>query len=176
MFGLDNFSDYEEMSAGDSSQSSDSATHLTNNHHRARHHPTTDSPITITQLFAALSRAARRVGSNTSTGAPNSTSSGVSTETGSSNSNSGGIITYEMFDRAMQQAFATTPTSNPASNPMNQSMRSTPSGNNSAGATPGGQAPALQTQINVMHQMGLVNDAINIQALQLTNGHFQVAN
>lgn len=72
---------------------------------------------------------------------------------------SSGPITIEMFYNAMQQVL------NPSSRAEVTAQPST--------AEPDSQN--LQTQINLMHEMGLTNDGINVQALQVTNGDVQAA-
>lgn len=72
---------------------------------------------------------------------------------------SAGPITIEMFYNAMQQVL------NPNSRSETTARAST--------AEPDSQN--LQTQINLMHEMGLTNDGINVQALQVTNGDVQAA-
>lgn len=144
-YSLDNLSDDEEM-AGDSSQSSDSAqpanTPINQPH----------STITTAQLAAALSRARAR-------GFPLSNSPSTTSTT----STTSGVITTEMFSRAMQQAFATTPTPAVAS-PVPPIL------------PPVLPQPAdLQRQLAQMHEMGLQDDTANVQALQFTNGDVQAA-
>lgn len=109
-----------------------------------------NSAITTAQLAAALSRAGAR-------GFPLSTSS--SATSGSSASNSG-VITTEMFTQAIQQAFASAPT------PPNSAPPVPP-------AIP--QFADLQRQLAQMHEIGLSDDAVNVQALQFTNGDVQAA-
>ncbi|XP_034943368.1 ubiquitin-like protein 7 [Chelonus insularis] len=145
-YSLDNLSDDEEM-AGDSSQSSDSA------QHNASSGTGGGAAITTAQLAVALSRA----GAGTGVGARSFplSSSSSSTSTGSLNS----VITTEMFNQAMQQAFAS------ASNisglpPMPPTLP---------------QASDLQPQLAQMHEIGLHDDSVNIQALQFTNGDVQAA-
>lgn len=154
-YSLDNLSDDEEM-AGDSSQSSDSAQPpaLTTSQ--------SSSAITTEQLEAALSyaRANYRSLYARSRNYPLSNSSS-STSGASTNS---GVITTEMFSQAMQQAFASTP----AAAPLTPSMRPV-----LPPVLP--QAADLQRQLAQMHEIGLQDDAVNVQALQFTNGDVQAA-
>lgn len=144
-YSLDNLSDDEEM-AGDSSQSSDST--------QPPNLSTNSSNTTITaaQLAAAVSRARAR--SFPLSNSPSSTSAG------SANS---GVITTEMFMQAMQQASAATPglISDDTLPPILPPVLP--------------QFTDLQRQLAQMHEMGLQDDTLNIQALQFTNGDVQAA-
>ncbi|XP_076162885.1 ubiquitin-like protein 7 isoform X2 [Ptiloglossa arizonensis] len=144
-YNLDNLSDDEEM-AGDSSQSSDST--------QPPNLSTNSSNATIiaAELAAAVSRARVR-------SFPLSNSSS-STSGGGTNS---GVITTEMFTQAMQQASAATPglISDPILPPILPPVLP--------------QFTDLQRQLAQMHEMGLQDDTLNIQALQFTNGDVQAA-
>lgn len=145
-YSLDNLSDDEEM-AGDSSQSSDSAQPTSTPINQPH------SAITTAQLAAALSRARAR-----GFPVPNSPST-TSTTSGPTS----GVITTEMFSRAMQQAFATAPAPVAAS----------PAPPILPPVLP--QPADLQRQLAQMHEMGLQDDTVNVQALQFTNGDVQAA-
>ncbi|XP_066585058.1 ubiquitin-like protein 7 [Prorops nasuta] len=146
-YSLENLSDDEEM-AGDSSQSSDSA-----QPGNASSTPSC-SAITTAQLAAALSRAGARTAQ---------ISSSSSSASSANNIPNPGVITTEMFSQAMQQAFASTPppTTNPSIPPILPPMLP--------------QFADLQRQLAQMHEMGLQDDTINVQALQFTNGDVQAA-
>ncbi|KAG7208570.1 hypothetical protein KM043_014783 [Ampulex compressa] len=145
-YSLDNLSDDEEM-AGDSSQSSDSAQPV----NVASGNPP-NSTITTAQLAAALSRARAR----------NFVHSNSPSTTSASGGNSG-VITTEMFSQAMQQAFATAPP--PVVAPTLPPILSP--------VLP--QFTDLQRQLAQMHEMGLQDDIVNIQALEFTNGDVHAA-
>ncbi|XP_043249581.1 ubiquitin-like protein 7 [Colletes gigas] len=135
----------EEM-AGDSSQSSDSTQPPNLNTN------STNATIIAAELAAAVSRArVRRF--------PLSNSSS-STSGGGTNA---GVITTEMFTQAMQQASAATPglISDPILPPILPPVLP--------------QFTDLQRQLAQMHEIGLQNDTLNIQALQFTNGDVQAA-
>lgn len=106
-----------------------------------------NSAITTAQLAAALARAGAR-------GFPLSTSSSTSGSGSSSR-----LITTEMFSQAMQQAFSSGSTQ-PLAPPLPPVLP---------------QPSELQTQLAQMHEMGLRDDAVNVQALQFTNGDVQAA-
>ncbi|XP_003700772.1 ubiquitin-like protein 7 isoform X2 [Megachile rotundata] len=142
---LDNLSDDEEM-AGDSSQSSDS-TQPSN----MSNNPS-NSAITVAQLAAAVSRARAR--SFPLSNSPSSTSA---------SSTNSGVITTEMFTQAMQQASAATP----------GLINDTPLPPILPAVLP--QFTDLQRQLAQMHELGLQDDTINIQALHFTNGDVQAA-
>lgn len=155
-YSLDNLSDDEEM-AGDSSQSSDSTQPSLLNRYLS------NSAVTTAQLAAALSRTGARGFPYTGT-----LSSSSSSSSSRANRNSG-VITTEMFSQAMQQAFAFTPiqSSNNASTP------STPT--STAATTTATQSVNIQRQLAQMHEIGLLDDSVNLQALQITNGDVQAA-
>lgn len=160
-YSLDNLSDDEEM-AGDSSQSSDSAQP---NLHSAFN--SNAAAITTAQLAAALSRAGAR-------GFPLSTSS--SSTSGSSGVSNSGLITTEMFTQAIQQAFASAPAA-----PSNSLTSAASTGIPPVSAPLPLIQPAipqisdLERQLAQMHEMGLQDDTVNVQALQFTNGDVQAA-
>ncbi|XP_051157872.1 ubiquitin-like protein 7 [Leptopilina boulardi] len=145
-YSLDNLSDDEEM-AGDSSQSSDSTQPSLLNRYPS------NSAVTTAQLAAALSRTGAR-------GFPYSGGTLSSSSSSSRASRNSGVITTEMFSQAMQQAFAFNPSSN-------VSTPSTP--------TSPPQSVDIQRQLAQMHEIGLLDDSVNLQALQITNGDVQAA-
>ncbi|KAJ8956982.1 hypothetical protein NQ318_012146 [Aromia moschata] len=113
--------------------------------------------ITAAQLAAAIANATNTQFNTNSAGMPSTPTSG------------GNVITNEMFTNAIQQAFAF--------------------GGSSGGG--GGFSPAtpsrsdeesmenimrrLQPQLQQMHEMGLVNDSVNVRALQATSGDVNAA-
>ena len=113
-----------------------------------------NSTITTAQLAAALSRAGGR-------GFPHSGSSSSSSRA----SRNSGVITTEMFSQAMQQAFASAP-SGPAG-ASGVAAPSSPSANS--------QSIDTQRQLAQMNEIGLLDDAVNLQALHVTNGDVQAA-
>lgn len=116
--------------------------------------------ITAAQLAAAIANA-----TNATFGLSSSPANNTSTPT-----SSGNIITSEMFSNAMQQAFASTQNlsaGNNFSNPL------TPTRNVSESFE--AITRRLQPQLQQMREMGLVNDAVNIRALQTTSGDVQAA-
>ncbi|KAG5892922.1 hypothetical protein JTB14_006237 [Gonioctena quinquepunctata] len=109
--------------------------------------------ITAAQLAAAIANATNTQFNSNSVGLP-STPSG------------GNVITNEMFSNAIQQAFALGGGSNESS-----SME--------ASARPEDDMQTLsvvwQVQLQQMHEMGLLNDVVNIRALKVTNGDVNAA-
>lgn len=166
MYSLENFSDDEEM-AGDSSQSSDS-TQPSYSANQSR------SQINANMLASAISRAQRSTSASGNIGGPSSSFSPL-------NTGGSGVITFEMFNQAMQQAVASSSTATVSTNPSNSSLNSSQSSPSLASlSTPQSNTPSsnsndLQRQISLMHEMGLRNDGVNIQALQITNGDVQAA-
>ncbi|XP_074110336.1 ubiquitin-like protein 7 [Cotesia typhae] len=161
-YSLDNLSD-DEM-AGDSSQSSDSA------HHQNGSSRTGTMAITTAQLATALARA----GAGAQSAPPPSSSSSSGSIGIGYNS---GIITTEMFTQAMQQAFASTGGVQAASPALQSATSANPAAPPAAAAAAAG-LPAgnnLDRQLAQMHEIGLQNDTINIQALEFTNGDVQAA-
>lgn len=115
--------------------------------------------ITAAQLAAAIANATDTQFNTYSAGVPTASDS------------SGNIITNEMFSNAIQQAFA---------------MGGSNSGGNNGGFSP--STPAREdgesmesmtrrweSQLQQMHEMGLINDDINVRALQATNGDVSTA-
>ncbi|CAK9831593.1 Ubiquitin-like protein 7 [Anthophora retusa] len=107
-----------------------------------------NSIITDAQLAAAVSRARAR--SFPLSNSPSSTSAA---------STNSGIITTEMFTQAMQQASAATPglLSDSSWTPILP------------------QFTDLQRQLTQMHELGLLDDTLNMRALYFTNGDVQAA-
>ncbi|KAJ8950138.1 hypothetical protein NQ314_007991 [Rhamnusium bicolor] len=111
--------------------------------------------ITAAQLAAAIANATNTQFNTNSAGMP-------STPTSSSN-----VITSEMFTSAIQQAFA---------------FGGSGSGSFSPGTPNRGEEETLesitrrlQPQLQQMHEMGLVNDSVNVRALQATAGDVNAA-
>ncbi|XP_012267952.1 ubiquitin-like protein 7 [Athalia rosae] len=77
----------------------------------------------------------------------------------SSSTSGSRLITTEMFSQAIQQAFSSGSTQ-PLVPPLPPVLP---------------QPSELQTQLAQMHEMGLQDDAVNVQALQFTNGDVQAA-
>ncbi|KAK7866613.1 hypothetical protein R5R35_010444 [Gryllus longicercus] len=152
-YSLDALSDEEEM---DSSQSSDSQPRPGDNMGESAF-----STITAAQLAAALASA---------TASPQPSSSGAS-GAGSIHGSSG-IITSEMFSQAMQQAIANVGSSGSVST--GADANASPGG---SGENPDVEAltQRLSRQLQQMREMGLHNNAVNIQALQATGGDVQAA-
>lgn len=153
VFSPDGYSG-EEM---DSSQSSDSPT--------ARSSSSSLGGITSSQLEAALA-------------AVGSAHAGASTSGASSSRNSGqdrsGLITPEMFNSALQQAFQGIALPNFSSSPV------TPRGGapTLSGATENNTyalAERMSQQLQQMRELGLRDQMFNMQALQITNGDVQAA-
>ncbi|KAB0800363.1 hypothetical protein PPYR_06103 [Photinus pyralis] len=113
--------------------------------------------ITAAQLAAAIANATTATYGLSSS--PGNTSS---TPTGGTNN----IITSEMFSNAMQQAFALSQNQTPPTNRLGSP--SVPEGFEA-------MTRRLQPQLQQMREMGLVNEVINIRALQTTSGDVQAA-
>ncbi|CAH1170270.1 unnamed protein product [Phaedon cochleariae] len=114
--------------------------------------------ITAAQLAAAIANATNTQFNTNSAGVPSTTNSGSQ------------LITNEMFSNAIQQAFAfgggpATPSSNV------NSGTSAPSEEDSHEAS----LRKWQAQLQQMHEMGLVNDLVNVRALKATNGDVNAA-
>lgn len=111
--------------------------------------------ITAAQLAAAIANA-----TNTQF---NTYSAGVPTTPTSSSSN---IITNEMFTNAIQQAFAIGGTGGVGSAGL--FSPSTPSREDEENMET--TTRRWESQLQQMHEMGLINDAINVRALRASNG------
>ncbi|XP_036145026.1 ubiquitin-like protein 7 [Monomorium pharaonis] len=103
---------------------------------------------------------------------PSSTSDGVAHQLAADNQSTG-VITSQMFMEAMRQAALAT-SGNP--NPQ-QAVAASPAATSLSPVLPLFSPPIndLQRQLAQMHEMGLQDDTINIQALQFTNGDVQAA-
>ncbi|KAK5649414.1 hypothetical protein RI129_000443 [Pyrocoelia pectoralis] len=148
-YSLEALSDDEDMESPN--ETPQEATPLTRN--------SSYNAITAAQLAAAIANA-----TNATYGLPNSPGNTSSTPTGAANTNT--IITSEMFSSAMQQAFSSssqnqTPTTNTLGNNITESFEA--------------MARRLQPQLQQMREMGLVNEVVNIRALQTTSGDVQAA-
>ncbi|XP_075221282.1 ubiquitin-like protein 7 [Lycorma delicatula] len=84
---------------------------------------------------------------------------------GASTSSEGAAITSEMFSQAMQRAM---------SNVSSPTPQATGDGNNTNDASISSSS-ALQQQMQQMRELGLTDDALNLQALQLTGGNVHAA-
>lgn len=141
-YSLEALSDDEDMDSSNSDPPREGHS-LTRN--------TSYSAITAAQLAAAIANATNNFAETGS-------------YTSSSNqpiSSSGNVITNEMFNSAMQQAFASAASTN--SSPVSteetyESIRN-----------------RLLPQLQQMREMGLTNDGVNIRALQATSGDVQAA-
>jgi len=159
-YSLDALSDEEEM---DSSQSSDSQPRGTEDPSRQQSYST----ITTAQLAAALASA---TGLFSAPPHP----SGSSTTSASAPSSGASVITPEMFSQAVQQAIANT------GRPLVSGDAAVMATATSAGGTetsPGIQAQGnvLSRQLQQMHELGLTDDTLNVQALQATGGDVHAA-
>lgn len=98
-----------------------------------------------------------------------STSTGTVGGANQAGNQSTGVVTSQMFMEAMRQvALATAnPAAQAASSPVASLSPILPP------ISP--QAPDLQRQLAQMHEMGLQDDMLNVQALQFTNGDVQAA-
>lgn len=91
------------------------------------------------------------------------------TTVGNPSNQSTGVITTEMFMDAMRQATL-------ATNPNPQQIAASPVASLSPVLPPfSSPVTDLQRQLAQMHEMGLQDDTVNIQALQFTNGDVQAA-
>lgn len=147
-YSLEALSDDDDMDS--TSESNISQNPLTRN--------TSFNAITAAQLASAIANA-----TNTQF---NTYSAGVPTATNSSNN----IITNEMFSNAIQQAFAGSGGNTGMLSP------STPSGEDEERSeNMETMTRRWESQLQQMHEMGLINDAINVRALQATNGDVSTA-
>ncbi|KAJ9580541.1 hypothetical protein L9F63_024281 [Diploptera punctata] len=155
-YSLDALSDEEEM---DSSQSSDSQPRGGDTLSRQQSYST----ITAAQLAAALASA-----TGSFPASPRASNSNTSVAASSS-----GVITPEMLSQAMQQAIATV---GPSAG-TNSTTEVTASGNSGGETSNDVQAMTnrLSRQLQQMHELGLTDDAVNLQALQATGGDVQSA-
>lgn len=128
-------------------------------------HPVNDNNLRFPNMIpvAANSQTSQRPDNP-----PSSTSGGVNQQPVTGNQSTG-VITSQMFMEAMRQAaIATNPNSQPATA---SPVASLPP------MLPPFSPPVtdLQRQLAQMHEMGLQDDTVNIQALQFTNGDVQAA-
>lgn len=98
---------------------------------------------------------------------PATAAANIQPTTPNTNSN---LITNEMFLNAIQHAFSTTPSATTGS----------PAANNTFNAPSNVTEPLeslrrLQPQLRQMREMGLMNDSLNLRALQITSGDVQGA-
>ncbi|KAF5279519.1 hypothetical protein FQR65_LT03341 [Abscondita terminalis] len=151
-YSLEAISEDEDMESPN--ESPQEATPLTRN--------SSYNAITAAQLAAAIANA------TTATFGLSSSPANTTTPTqGTSN-----IITSEMFSSAMQQAFA----SSQSQNSSTTSLSGDPSPLlATVNETFEAMTRRLQPQLQQMREMGLVNEAINIRALQTTSGDVQAA-
>lgn len=100
-----------------------------------------------------------------------STSSGIGggTNPASAGNQSTGVVTRQMFMEAMRQVALTT------NNSTAQAASSQVASLSPILPTISPQATDLQRQLAQMHEMGLQDDMLNVQALQFTNGDVQAA-
>ncbi|XP_042877168.1 ubiquitin-like protein 7 isoform X1 [Penaeus japonicus] len=172
-YSMDALSDDEEM---DAEQSGDSAGGSRNSGSVAF------QPITPAQLAAALASAtgssSGNNGSNTRlpTSAPRSipttpsaaTTTPFNTPAPSAGASAGpGPITHEMFSTALQNALAAS-----------ASRASVPSSSSSSSSAPPSasvQIPNLDENLQLMREMGILDEDLSRQALQATNGDVQAA-
>lgn len=110
--------------------------------------------ITAAQLAAAIANATNTQFNTNSAGMPNTPTSS-------------NFITNEMFTNAIQQAFAFGGSNNAGFSPALP--------NRSEEETLENITRRLQPQLQQMHEMGLVNDSVNIRALQATSGDVNAA-
>ncbi|KAL3289474.1 hypothetical protein HHI36_022897 [Cryptolaemus montrouzieri] len=108
--------------------------------------------ITSAQLAAAIANATNTAFNTNSAGIP-------TTPTNTPN-----IITNEMFSSALQQAFSTTPIGSPPVTPGENEETSFSS-----------LSVRFENELRQMHELGLLNDTVNIRALQTTSGNLQEA-
>lgn len=145
-YSLDALSDDEDMESPSDSPHEPSP--LTRN--------SSYNAITAAQLAAAIANA-----TNATFGLPNSSGNN---NTGTPTA-AGNIITSEMFNSAMQQAFASSHSPSPTPMP---ASRNTPESFEA-------MTRRWQSQLQQMQEMGLINETVNLRALQTTSGDVQAA-
>ncbi|KAJ4446849.1 hypothetical protein ANN_13548 [Periplaneta americana] len=123
------------------------------------------STITAAQLAAALASA-------TGLFPASSRTNGSGTSTGAGPSSSSSLITPEMFSQAMQQAIANV---GPNTGPSDAVTAAASSGGSEGNPDMQTAASGLSRQLQQMHELGLTDDAINVQALQATGGDVHAA-
>lgn len=145
------------------------------------------NPITQEQLAAALQAATEAVSSSTSRGSgqesllrllqaadqsTRSTSSGTETGTPTASGTSRSVITPEMFRDAISEAIASnrgSSTRESADTPMEQSTAA------SSSQSPVARDEDFVAQLQHMHEMGLLDDALNVRALLICSGDVNAA-
>ncbi|KAK9506672.1 hypothetical protein O3M35_008564 [Rhynocoris fuscipes] len=142
---LDALSDEDDM---ESSQSSDSV-------HQGVSRNQSFSAITPAQLAAALASASQ----GATAGAASSADQGGSTATGGGSGEASSAITPEMVNEAMQRAMATVV-------PTSRAERE--------GSTEGSNTDFTE-QMRQMRELGLTDDVVNFQALQVAGGNVHAA-
>lgn len=124
-------------------------------------HPVNDNNLRFPNIPAAANSQTSQRSDN-----PPSSTSGIVNQSLTGNQSTG-VITSQMFMEAMRQAAI-------ATNPNLQQTTASPV----APLPPMSFSPPvtdLQRQLAQMHEMGLQDDTVNIQALQFTNGDVQAA-
>ncbi|XP_029155362.1 ubiquitin-like protein 7 [Nylanderia fulva] len=127
-------------------------------------HPVNDNNLRFPNMPAAANSQASQRSDN-----PPSSTSGGANQPVTGNQSTGGVITSQMFMEAMRQAAL-------ATNPNSQQATASPMASLPP-MLPSFSPPVtdLQRQLAQMHEMGLQDDTVNIQALQFTNGDVQAA-
>lgn len=128
-------------------------------------HPMNDTP----RFHDTLPPTNLQLSTQRSDNPPSSTSTGGGASQPATGNQSTGVVTSQMFMEAMRQValFSANPTAQAASSPAASLSPMLPP------ISP--QAADLQRQLAQMHEMGLQDDTVNIQALQFTNGDVQAA-
>jgi len=156
-YSLDALSDDEDMESPN--ESPQEPTPLTRN--------SSYNAITAAQLAAAIA--------NATTASTFGLSSSPANNMSSTPTTSGNIITSEMFGNALQQAFASSQSLSPATTNPTTTFASPTTTPRNIGETFEAMTRRLQPQIQQMREMGLINEAVNIRALQTTSGDVQAA-
>ncbi|XP_026325825.1 ubiquitin-like protein 7 isoform X2 [Hyposmocoma kahamanoa] len=148
------------------------------------------TPITQEQLAAALQAATEAVSAGSSRGgsqdsllrlltAATGTSANARANDQPATSTAGGrpVITPEMFSEAISDAINRAGTRNPTGTPMEQSTAGSssdsPARERAEGGSGGGED--FSTQLQHMHEMGLLDDALNVRALLIAAGDVNAA-
>ncbi|XP_023029684.1 ubiquitin-like protein 7 isoform X3 [Leptinotarsa decemlineata] len=151
-YSLQALSDDDDEDEMDSSSDSNMSQHpITRN--------SSYNAITAAQLAAAIANATNTQFNSASAGTP---AGGPSTPGGSN------VITTEMFSNAIQQAFALGGGSNGSSGSSAPAARSDDESIENL-------SRVWHVQLQQMHEMGLLDDVRNIQALKVTNGDVNAA-
>lgn len=133
--------------------------------------------ITQEQLAAALQAATEAVSTPRSGGGSHESllrllHAGDSSRPHSSTQTSGpsrSVITPEMFSEAISEAINRSSNRQSDGTPMEQSTAA------SSSQSPGGREDNFTTQLNHMHEMGLLDDALNVRALLICSGDVNAA-